>query len=178
MLFQFRWTLLALVICLNSACTVYESWPGGSRSKQNESPAPVTREGPAMSTPGTTDEPPVTVAQPAPVMDEIAQPTGPAGFLLDQAARQRESGDLQAAATSVERAMRIQPGNPWLSLELARIRLEQGNHGQAELLAQRALAQAGGDRGLRSTCWEVTAAAREAAGDSNGAAVALRRASE
>ena len=176
--FQFRWTLLALVVCLNSACAVYESWPGGSRSKQNESPAPVTREGPARTTTGTTDQPPIGDTEPPPVVDEIAQPTGPAGFLLDQASRQRESGDLQAAATSIERAMRIQPGNPWLSLELARIRLEQGNNGQAELLAQRALTQAGGDRGLRSTCWEVTAAAREAAGDSNGAAVALRRASE
>ncbi|MFK8030596.1 MAG: tetratricopeptide repeat protein [Gammaproteobacteria bacterium] len=177
--FQYRWPLLALILCLNPACAVYETWPGGSRSENNEPAAPVSRPVPVRVEPPAAEEPPVTQNPSAPqVPVTVAQPTGPAGFLLEEASRQRASGDYQAAATSVERAMRIQPGNPWLSLELARVRLDQGNNRQAELLAQRALTQAGGDRALRATCWRVTAAAREAAGDTNGAAVALSRAGE
>lgn len=166
-----RCVLLCVAVCLMPACAVYERWPGGSRSEANLPPAPIVRE-PA------TPEAPDSVPMKPEVIDEVAQPTGPAGFLLDEAARQRRAGDLSAAAQSVERAMRIEPGNPWLSLELASIRLDQGNPAQAELLAQRALVQAGGDRRLRARCWTLTAAAREAVGDAAGAAAALDKASE
>lgn len=169
-----RLPLLAMALCLSPACTMVESWPGGSRSESNQAPAPVVRQPPNQgegqaSAPGTV---------PPEVVEAVAPPSGPAGFLLDEAARLRRSGDLDAAALSVERAMRIQPGNPWLSLELADIRLEQGNPSQAEQLAQRALAQAGGDRQLQARCWTLTAAARDARGDAAGAAAALAKASE
>lgn len=175
------WALLAMAICLSPACAVYETWPGGSRSQTNQAPAPVVRE-PATAESRNPDsaegQPSAPVTAQPEVVETVAQPGGPAGFLLDEAARLRRSGDLDAAALSVERAMRIQPGNPWLSLELADIRLEQGNPSQAEQLAQRALAQAGGDRQLQARCWTLTAAAREARGDAAGAAVALAKASE
>ena len=182
-----QWLPLMLVICLSPACAVYESWPGGSRSETSQAPAPVIREKAPIQTessvpPGVEES---SAKQTAPTTDvqpertaAVAQPTGPAGFLLEEAARHRRAGKLAAAAKSVERAMRIQPGNPWLSLELAEIRLEQGNSSQAELLAQRALAQAGGDRRLQAQCWRMTAAAREASGDAAGAAAALSKASE
>jgi thioredoxin-like negative regulator of GroEL len=155
---------------------MYESWPGASRSESNQAPAPVVRQPPDQGVGQGQSSAPGTV-QPE-VVETVAPPSGPAGFLLDEAARLRRSGDLDGAALSVERAMRIQPGNPWLGLELADIRLEQGNPSQAEQLAQRALAQAGGDRQLQARCWTLTAAAREARGDAAGAAVALAKASE
>ncbi len=174
-----QWPILLLILLLSPGCAVYESWPGGSRSEGNQPPAPVVRKPPVPkqeTLPPTSEQPPIENT-PAEVPKTVAQPVGPAGFLLEDAARKRASGDLSGAATSIERAMRIQAGNPWLSLELAAIRLEQGNSAQAELLAQRALAQSGGDRQLQSQCWSLTAKARQAAGDIEGAAAATARAS-
>ncbi len=175
-----RWLVIALALFLSPACAVYETWPGGSRSETSQEPAPVVREPgtPESSAPEASDAESAPVIVQPEVIDSVSLPTGPAGFLLDEASRHRASGNLEQAAQSVERAMRIQPGNPWLSLELADIRLEQGNPSQAEQLAQRALAQAGGDRRLRAQCWSLTAAARESMGDTAGAAVALDKASE
>ncbi len=176
-----QWPFLVLAICLSPACAVYESWPGGSRSGSNQAPAPVVREPATSGLPnpdGSYSQPSTPVTAQPEVVEAVAQPSGPAGFLLDEAARLRRSGELDAAALAVERAMRIQPGNPWLSLELAEIRLEQSNPSQAEQLAQRALAQAGGDNRLQARCWTLTATAREARGDDAGAAVALAKASE
>ncbi len=173
-----RWLMLTLVLCVSPACAVHETWPGGSRSESDQPPAPVVRQMPVSQTgaslPPESEGTVNNVPRPAVA---AAQPTGPAGFLLDEAERKRAFGDLAGAATAIERAMRIQAGNPWLSLELGAIRLEQGNPAQAELLAQRALAQSGGDRQLHNQCWSMTAMARQAAGDVDGAAAALAKAS-
>ncbi len=174
-----RWPTLAVLLCLSPACAVYESYPGASRSDSGQAPAPVIRERPTPTQAPVPDDVELTPAPaPRPPAKEVAPPVGPAGFLLDEAERKRASGDLAGASVSIERAMRIQAGNPWLSLELAAIRLEQGNARQAELLAQRALAQSGGDRQLQSKCWSMTAKARQAAGDTEGAAAALAQASK
>lgn len=163
-----------------SACATYESWPGSRGDDQ--SPAPVLREAP--SRPQASTRPPApsiedeSVPSPQTADTSVLAPTGPAGFLLEQAENQRQRGDLAAAATSIERAMRIQPGNPWLSLRLGEIRLAQGNAPQAELLAQRALTQSGGDGAFSSRCWRLTSDARAALGDQAGAAAALVKAGE
>ena len=173
-----RWLMLTLILCLSPACAVYETWPGGSRSESDQPPAPVVR--PIQESQPEASAPPESESTIDTVPRQVvtaAQPAGPAGFLLDEAERKRAAGDLAGAATAIERAMRIQAGNPWLSLELAAIRLEQGNPTQAELLAQRARAQSGGDRQLQNQCWSMTAMARQAAGDADGAAAALAKAS-
>ncbi len=41
--------------------------------------------------------------------------------------------------------MRIEPGNPWLYLELAQVRLRSGDVAQGERLLDRARSLAGGD---------------------------------
>ena len=64
---------------------------------------------------------------------------GPAGeALLVQGANERRAGDYPAAAATLERALRIEPGAPALWLELARIRLLEGDFAQAEQLARKA----------------------------------------
>lgn len=65
--------------------------------------------------------------------------------LLIQGANQRRSGDYRAASATLERALRIEPSAPALWLELARVRLLEGNLAQAEQLARKAgsLAAAG-----------------------------------
>ena len=55
--------------------------------------------------------------------------------LLGTAKRQTEAGDLEAAAAVIERALRIEPANPGLWHQLAKIRFAQGQYSTAINLA-------------------------------------------
>lgn len=62
--------------------------------------------------------------------------------LLLQGRSQRLAGELAQASASLERAIRIQPGQAEIWLELARVRLLEGNRDQAVQLARKALSLA------------------------------------
>ena len=96
--------------------------------------------------------------------------------LAEQAGLEVADGRLTSAAATLERALRIEPRNPRLWLELARLRLTQGEADQAEQLAARAASFAGNDRALRAANWRLIAEARRARGDPAGARQALERA--
>ncbi|HSM29229.1 MAG TPA: tetratricopeptide repeat protein [Woeseiaceae bacterium] len=70
----------------------------------------------------------------------------PTAALLEQGRQQSAAGDYARAAASVERALRIEPANPYLWLELANIHRAAGNAPQAEANARKALSLAGSDR--------------------------------
>ena len=70
--------------------------------------------------------------------------------LLDAARADVDAGKLPNAAASLERALRIEPRNPRLWQELARVRLQQGDFAQAESTAQRSNSWAGSDSGVRA----------------------------
>jgi predicted Zn-dependent protease len=122
------------------------------------------------------------VQQPAPVL--APAPAPPAAHaesaaiagLLDGARADAASGRLANAAASLERALRIEPRNPRLWQELARVRLKQGEYAQAESTAARSNSWAGGDSTLRAENWRLIARAREARGDAAGARAALEAA--
>lgn len=65
--------------------------------------------------------------------------------LLAQARAQRNAGEPGQASMTLERAIRIDPDQPALWLELARVHLDEGHFTQAEQLARKAgtLAPAG-----------------------------------
>lgn len=108
-----------------------------------------------------------------------AAPSNPAVVsLLDKASKQVTAGDLEQAGASLERALRIEPRNPLLWQELARIRLEQGNYRQAESLAVRSNGMASGAPGLQAENWRIIGQARTAQGDYQGAQEAFKRAEE
>lgn len=98
--------------------------------------------------------------------------------LYDQAQTQSAAGQLDAAGASLERALRIEPRNPALWQELARLRLVQGEYRQAENLAAKSNALAGGDRRLRAENWRIIGQARSGLGDKTGAQAAFIRAEE
>lgn len=98
--------------------------------------------------------------------------------LLEQARTDAADNKLQSAVASVERALRIEPRNPWLWQELARLHLAQGDPAQAESLAARSNTWAGNDRALRAANWRLIGAARSARGDADGAQAAEVRAAE
>lgn len=95
---------------------------------------------------------------------------------MDGARADVAAGRLAHAAAALERALRLEPRNPRLWQELARVRLKQGEYAQAESLAARSNSWAGGDRQLRAENWRLIAQAREARGDAAGAREALETA--
>ncbi len=96
--------------------------------------------------------------------------------LLDQAHTQSSAGQWDSASASLERALRIEPRNPALWQELARVRLNQGQYRQAENLAAKSNALAGDNRRLRAENWRITGQARSQLGDLQGAQAAFERA--
>lgn len=96
--------------------------------------------------------------------------------LMDQAQVQSSAGQLEAADASLERALRIEPRNPFLWQELARVRLGQGQYRQAENLAAKANALAGDNPHLREESWRIIGQARSKLGDQEGAREAYERA--
>jgi tetratricopeptide (TPR) repeat protein len=98
--------------------------------------------------------------------------------LLNKAQDQAAAGQTDAAAANLERALRIEPRNPALWQELARVRLEQGQYRQAENLAAKSNALSGGNRHLRAENWRIIGEARSRRGDLQGARAAFERAEE
>lgn len=117
-------------------------------------------------------EVPVTTAGNAPAQTMDA----PVVALLNTAQQQRGQGDLNGAASSLERAQRIAPREPQVLYRLAEIRLMQGDAAQAEQLAQRGLSYSGGRPALQAGLWDLIAEAREKQGDRQGAAEARQKA--
>ncbi len=92
---------------------------------------------------------------PAPASTERAQGTAPertgaSTLLLEQGRAQHEAGAYADATSTIERALRIDPNNPELWLELGEIKWDEGNREQAELMARKALSLAAGDRAVES----------------------------
>jgi len=108
---------------------------------------------------------------PAPVSDNAAVLA-----LVDQAHAEAADQRLQGAMGTIERALRIEPRNPYLWQELARLHLAQGDYDQTESLAARSSSWAGANRPLRAANWRLIRDARLARGDTAGAQEAEDRA--
>ena len=80
--------------------------------------------------------------------------------LMESARTDAAAGRLPSAAASLERALRIEPRNPRLWQQLARVRLQQGDFAQAESLAARSNSYAGGDSTLRAENQRIVDEAR------------------
>ncbi|OOY35270.1 hypothetical protein BOV88_05995 [Solemya velum gill symbiont] len=91
--------------------------------------------------------------------------------LLFKADREQSTGNLTGAASTLERALRIE-NHPLLWNRLANIRLQQKRYSFASDLASKSNALASGDYALKRNNYEVIAQAKAAMGDSAGAASA------
>ena len=93
------------------------------------------------TTPGSPD-----YSEPPSIPDETGEaPPSATAALLDQSRQHSATGEYAQAAASVERALRIEPGNPWLWLELAQVHQSTGNVQQAQASAAKALSLSGPD---------------------------------
>lgn len=135
-------------------------------------PAPAPRPAPApVPLPAPTPLPPSEpAATPAPAPTPATPPTrtyrlgAAAQSLVTQARAQADGGDLDGAAGTLDRALRIEPRNPLLWIELAKLRLEQKDAKQAEGYARKALSLATGDRRTQAEANKAIAAALKAQG--------------
>lgn len=155
-------------------------------------PAPVERQT------AVTPQPPPEVAQPLPpVMPEpipeiepLPQPAPPPApdpqpevspaviALLETAREQAAAGADEQAAASLERALRIEPRNPWLWHRLGVLRLQQGRYQEAIDLAAKSNSHASNNSRVQAGNWELIARARMELGDTAGAEQARHRVRE
>ena len=130
---------------------------------------------------GCTAPPPAPERTPEPHPPPVAAPAPKENIaiagLMESARADAAAGKLPNAAASLERALRIEPRNPRLWHELARVRFQQGQHAQAENVAVRSNSFAGDDKALRAENWKLIAETRNARGDKEGARQALEQAS-
>lgn len=137
--------------------------------------APAPRAGPDAGEPA---------AEPAPAPPEkeapprtAAEASGPAVIaLLGRADEQAAAGKLDLAAATVERALNLEPRNPFLYHRLAALRLAQDQPGQTEALARKSNSLAGDNPYVQARNWELIAQSRRMRGDNVGADAASARA--
>jgi uncharacterized protein HemY len=82
--------------------------------------------------------------------------------LVTQARTLMSHGDLDAASSTLDRALRIEPNNPLLWIELGRVRLAESDARQAEGCGRKALALASGDHGTQQQAGHLLADALRA----------------
>jgi len=155
-------------------------------------PNPYEPPSPNVPRPPPSGEPPDVPTQepeqPPPAPEEAPQPPerrtreyqlGAASrSLVAQAQTQSANGDFAGAAASIERALRIEPSNPLLWLELGKVRQEEGNYAQAESMGRKTLSLATGDARLQSRAWSLVAESLRARGRTPQAREAEQKAEE
>lgn len=95
-----------------------------------------------------------------------------------QAEHELETGQIDRAFTTAERAIRIDPKNAKLWNLLARIQLERSNFIQAEQLSRKSNLLSRDDRALQAENWRIISKALDQRGEKAEAKKALRKAWE
>ena len=165
-----RTTLPLPVSLLLSACTLFSSSApqGGARP-----PPPSPPAGEALAGTAAQPGPGETPYTPAPRTFRLSAATS---ALVAQAHHQLNGGDYEQAAATLERALRIEPDNPLVWIELGRVRLDEKDAAQADALGRRALTLATGDPAAQEASWRLIADALRARGRNQEAGEAERQA--
>lgn len=153
-------------------------------------PKPYQPTTPSTSVP-PAQVPPTVETQPAPAPPTIEEPQplpgpvvrepvlGPASrALVGQAQTQLASKNYAVAASSIERALRIEPDNALLWIELGKVRQAEGNYVQAENMGRKALSMAANAPRAQSSAWSLIAESYRARGKNSEAREAQMRAKQ
>lgn len=188
-----RWALL--LCALLAGCTTHQPAPVEVRSPGNPAPG-VVQPLPAPAAPGAAQTFPAPdgvqrrpevverdagTAATAPRAEPPRAPpaANPAVVaLLNRANQDTASGRHDTAAASLERAIKIEPGNAWLWHRLASTRLAQGRPGEAAALAAKSNSLAVGNAELQAENWLLIAQVHRARGEDVAARAAEQRARE
>jgi tetratricopeptide (TPR) repeat protein len=153
---------------------------GCSSSAPRQSPSPVVEHGQPLPDVDSrvTYQAPAASAAGGQVAAAGATQLPAVVALLEQAEQQANAGELEAAAASLERAIRIDARNPVIWYHLATVRLSQGEPAQAAQLAGKSNSLAPGNTAQQARNWLLIAEARRQLNDRSGAAAAERLARE
>jgi tetratricopeptide (TPR) repeat protein len=175
MRFYSSFTLVAALGLLSACASLREppiSAPQSTTAPQ-PAPPPTGSAQPQPAPPTEQQAPPEQPPRPPPKQFRL----GPAATaLVAQAHSQANSGNFGQAAATVERALRIEPDNPLLWIELGRVRMGEGNASQADGMGHKALALATGDPQAQASAWRLIAEALRFRGRNQEAAEADQRA--
>ena len=111
--------------------------------------------------------PPPPRAAPPPRENHLSPATK---SLVTQARTLMAHGDLDAASSTLDRALRIEPSNPLLWIERGKLRLAENDAHQAEGCGRKALALASGDHAAQAQAGRVLSDALRAQGRNQEAA--------
>ncbi len=153
------WLVTAIAV---SACTV----PQPYKTPAPPAPVPPTQQEPPVETrPAPPPEQPSEVPAPVPA-PVVREPTLSAASraLVSQAQVQLQSKNYPVAASSIERALRIEPANPLLWIELGKVRQAEGNYVQAENMARKAASMSVNAPRANSAAWSLIAESLKARG--------------
>lgn len=98
--------------------------------------------------------------------------------LVNAAQSDIDNGKYDAASATLERALRLEPRNPALWNQLAKLRMQQGQYQQAEGLAARSNGWSVSNKILRAENWRIIGESRLKRGDYPGAQAAFDKAAE
>ena len=144
--------VLAVAVLLSGCPARTRPEPPGSSVPGNEAP------GASPLSPGL---PPPPVRAPPPRENHLSPATS---SLVTQARTLVSRGDLDGASSTLDRALRIEPNNPLVWIELGRLRLAENDAHQAEGCGRKALSLASGDRGTQAQAGRLLADALRAEG--------------
>lgn len=164
--------LVVVVVLAGCATSQRTTFPPPEGPASPQPPAPERQPRPEPSTPstGAPQEMPPRSAQEA---------SSPAVLsLLGRADTLARNGNMDMAAATLERALDLEPRNPFVYQRLASVKLAQGQTGQAEAMARKSNSVAGDNPFVRADNWHLIAEARRTGGDRSGASEATDRASD
>jgi tetratricopeptide (TPR) repeat protein len=95
---------------------------------------------------------------------------------VKQGRAQSLKGEFPAAIATLERALRIEPDNPLVWLELGQVHLSAKNAPQAESMARKAIALATGNPALQASGWRLVGDAYRSRGRDLDATEAYQKA--
>lgn len=169
-----RFSILVIAATL-AACTVPQPY---------EPPRPTPEPAP---TPGGTPvetqpvPPPPPIEEPTPLPPPVVREPalGAASrALVSQAQQQAAAQNFAMAAATIERALRIEPDNPLLWIELGKVRQAEGNYQQAENMGRKAASMAVNAPKTQAAAWELVAESLRAQGKNVQAQEAQARADQ
>jgi Tfp pilus assembly protein PilF len=127
-----------------------------SRPPTPENPTPGPQ---SPAAPSASPAVPRSAPTPTPRENHLSPATR---SLVTQARTLMSHGDFDAASSTLDRALRIEPNNPLLWIERGRLRLAESDAHQAEGCGRKALVLASGDPGTQKQAGQLLADALRA----------------
>lgn len=127
---------------LLGGCSMLSPRPSSPDNPSASQPSPASQS-PSQPSPASPSPTPPAPRPPAPPRVNRLSPA--TRSLVTQAKTLISRGDVDGASSTLDRALRIEPNNPLLWIELGRLRLVENDPHQAEVCGRKSLALASGD---------------------------------